>query len=241
VKKRALHIGTSGWHYKHWKGRFYPADIKESDQLDYFIQHFKTVEINNSFYRLPAAEVFTGWRKATPDDFIFAVKASRYITHMKKLKPDKESLTLFFSHATKLKEKLGPVLFQLPPSWKVNAPRLDEFLASLPEGYQYCFEFRNHTWYTDEVYDILKKYNSAFCIYELEHHTSPIIITADFVYLRLHGPGNKYQGSYSDDVLKQWAKKCNEWLKHKKQVYVYFDNDQEAYAVFNAKRLMELV
>lgn len=241
MKKGKLYIGTSGWHYKHWKKVFYPEDLPESGQLDYYVQHFRTVEINNSFYMLPAKKTFTAWRKATPEGFLFAVKASRFITHMKKLKADKASIRKFLSHAGGLEEKLGPVLFQLPPRWRLNRERLTAFLDRLPEGYRYTFEFRDNTWYTKEVYDLLKQHNCAFCIYELEHHLSPQEITADFVYVRLHGPGNKYQGSYPDDTLRSWAARCRKWLNTGRDVYIYFDNDQAGYAVLNAQRLMGIL
>jgi uncharacterized protein YecE (DUF72 family) len=241
MKKASLHIGTSGWHYKHWKGTYYPADIKDADQFSLYAQQFSTVEINNSFYKLPTPHTFTNWRKAAPKGFTFAVKASRYLTHMVKLKADKQSLRKFFTRATKLEEKLGPILFQLPPKWKVNVERLAHFLSALPAGHRYTFEFRNHTWYTEEVLAVLRQHNAAFCIYHLEHHLSPIWVTADFVYVRLHGPGNKYQGSYRLPALKKWAKLCRQWLNDHKDVYIYFDNDQEGYAAYNAQRLMEIM
>ena len=241
MKKPAIHIGTSGWHYKHWKGPFYPADIAEADQFNYYSRYFSTVEINNSFYMLPSTETFSGWRKAAPSHFLFAVKASRFITHMKKLNLDAQGVKKFFSHADKLNEKLGPILFQLPPKWNVNTERLENFLAVLPRGHQYAFEFRNQTWYNDDVYAILEKHNAAFCIYELEHQLSPLQVTADFVYVRLHGPGKKYQGTYTNAVLNTWASRCTKWRDEKKQVFVYFDNDQEGYAVRNALTLYQLV
>lgn len=232
-----LFIGTSGWHYKHWKERFYPKDLPLKDWFDYFATKFDTVEINNSFYRLPEKKVFVDWRKKSPAKFTFAVKASRFFTHMKKLKVDRVSLNRFMRRIDGLENKLGPILFQLPPKWKMNTERLDEFLSKLPKGYRYTFEFREHSWYHKDVYAVLKKYNAAFCIYELEHHLSPLIATADFVYVRLHGPGNKYQGDYTKSVLNKWARRCKEWIKERKTVYVYFDNDQEAYAAFNALSL----
>lgn len=242
MRKGKIYIGTSGWHYKHWKGTFYPGDIKDDEQFAFYSKEFGTVELNNSFYHLPPSATFTGWRKASPADFVFAVKASRYITHLKKLKADKASLKLFLSHASRLREKLGPVLFQLPPRWKINIERLKEFLALLPKKYIYTFEFRDTTWYAEETYDLLKKYNCAFCIYELAGHMSPVKTTADFVYVRLHGPTkNKYQGSYSTVQLKKWARYCRKWQQAGKDVYVYFDNDQAGYAAFNAQKLCELL
>jgi uncharacterized protein YecE (DUF72 family) len=241
MAKGKIYIGTSGWHYKHWKGTFYPADIKASMQFEEYKKHFSSVEINNSFYRLPTPETFAMWRKTTPRNFIFAVKGSRFITHMKKLNLDKEGIKKFFTSVKKLNEKLGVILFQLPPKWKVNAARLKNFIAVLPKKYRYAFEFREHSWYSAEIYAILKKGKCAFCIYELEHHLSPLKVTADFVYVRLHGPGNKYQGSYTTETLKEWARRCMEWQKNGRDVFVYFDNDQEGFAAFNALELKKLV
>jgi len=236
-KKGKIHIGTSGWHYKHWKGTFYPEGTKDIDQLGLYIKTFKTVEINSSFYHLPLAQTFINWREKVPADFIFSVKGSRYITHLKKLKVTKEELVQFLDNAMGLKEKMGPILFQLPPGWNMDIQRLDDFLQLLPEHYRYVFEFRNHTWYNEEVYDLLKKHNCSFCIYELGGHLSPKEITADFVYVRLHGPDNKYEGSYPAETLKMWAKQCLQWQEKGLDVFVYFDNDQYAYAAFNAMDL----
>ncbi|WP_114779565.1 DUF72 domain-containing protein [Botryobacter ruber] len=238
---RKIHIGTSGWHYKHWIGNFYPHGMKPKDFTGHYIKHFKTVEINNSFYKLPAAETFANWRASVPDDFVFAVKGSRFITHMKKLKDPQQSIARFFENVNALEEKLGPILFQLPPGWGVNEERLAAFLAALPPYYRYTFEFRHHSWYSPGVLDLLRRYNAAFCIYELEWHLSPMEVTADFVYVRLHGPDGKYAGSYSDDTLHWWAGNCINWKNEGKDVYLYFDNDQYGYAAFNAMRLQELV
>jgi uncharacterized protein YecE (DUF72 family) len=241
MRQGEIHIGTSGWVYKHWKGRFYPEELKPAGWFGYYAEHFSTVEINNSFYRLPDLKTFNAWRSAAPPDFVYAVKASRYMTHMKKLVVDRQSMDKFFRRARHLEEKLGPVLFQLPPSFGVNAERLGKFLAALPQGFRYTFEFRDHSWYTDEVYALLEKHHAAFCIYELEHHVSPLEVTADFIYIRLHGPGGKYQGDYSEEALRKWAAFCKKWCEKGKDVYVYFDNDQEAYAAFNALSLLELM
>jgi uncharacterized protein YecE (DUF72 family) len=238
--KHHLYIGTSGWQYPHWKGTFYPADLKQAEHFSYYLDFFDTVEINNTFYRLPEKTTFTKWRKAVPKGFVYTVKASRFITHMKKLKDPKSTVYEFMDRIKELKGTLGPVLFQLPPKWNLNKERLEEFLRVLPGGIRYVFEFRNTSWYDEEVYDLLQRYHCGFCIYELAGHVSPVKITADFVYLRLHGPGDKYQGSYTDTVLKKWAKTCKTWLKTK-DVYVYFDNDQAGYAAFNAIRLNELI
>ncbi len=239
-KKGKIHIGTSGWSYKHWKDTFYPSEVKAKDQMNYFLKFFQTVELNNSFYMLPKAETFDNWAKAVPENFIFSVKASRLITHNKKLNDAYEPLARFLQNVDHLKEHLGVILFQLPPSWKINLERLESFINILPKGYRYTFEFRNHTWYTEEVYELLRKHNIAFCIYHLEYHISPILTTADFVYVRLHGPEGKYAGSYSDKEMQEWEQRCKDWQNEGKDVYFYFDNDQNAYAVYNALTLMEM-
>lgn len=241
MRQGKVYIGTSGWVYKHWKGRFYPETLKAKDWSGYYMERFGTVEINNSFYRLPDIKTFNAWRDAAPEGFVYAVKASRFLTHMKKLIVDKNGIAKFFRRALHLEDKLGPVLFQLPPAFGVNAERLEQFLEALPEGLRYTFEFRDHSWYTDEIYALLEKYGAAFCIYELEHHRSPEEVTAGFIYIRLHGPGGKYQGNYSGARLRKWAAFCKKWRKKGKDVYVYFDNDQEAYAAFNALKLAEMV
>ncbi len=241
MKSKKIHIGTSGWHYKHWKPTFYPPTVSNARQFDHYAQFFDTVEINNSFYRLPPKEVFAAWREAAPPDFLFAVKAPRFFTHMKKLIPEPEGMARFLDYAGALREKSGPVLFQLPPRWKVNTERLGNFLSKLPPAFRYAMEFRNETWYTPAVYTLLRKYKVAFCIYELDGHLSPFEITADFVYVRLHGPGGKYQGSYSDEVLDDWAERIRKWVRTRKEVFIYFDNDQEAYAVHNARKLEALI
>lgn len=235
-----VHIGTSGWHYRHWKGVFYPEGLKDADQLAYYTRSFATVELNNPFYRVPLETTFEKWKATAPRDFLFSVKANRRITHYSKLGGIAEFTDGFIQRAARLGRKLGPILFQLPPFWTVHIQRLATFITTLPRGHRYVFEFRNHSWYIPEVYDILSRHNCAFCIYELAGHLSPIEITADFVYVRLHGPGEKYQGSYSDTALAGWAEHCHQWRKAGKDVFFYFDNDQHAYAVDNAKKLIEL-
>lgn len=236
-----IYIGTSGWSYKHWMGTFYPVGTKQKDRFSYYQKFFKTVELNSPFYHLPPRQTFEKWKADVPNNFVYAVKASRFITHMKKLNDAGDSLTRLLGNAAGLDEKLSIILFQLPPNWEVDIERFKLFLEKLPKGNRYTFEFRNPTWYNDEVYSLLKEYNCAFCIYELAGHLSPIKVTANYVYIRLHGPGDKYQGSYSNNVLHEWAARCKEWAKEGKDVYVYFDNDQEGYAAFNAITLQEMV
>jgi uncharacterized protein YecE (DUF72 family) len=237
-----IRIGTSGYHYKHWLGRYYPDGTKPNAMLAHYLRDFDTVELNNTFYQLPNESTFDAWRDNTPDDFLYAVKGSRFITHMIKLKDAQRGLTNFMPRAERLGSKLGPILWQLPPGWKVNVERLEEFLSILPPRHRYTFELRNETWMTDAVLEVLQKYNAAFCIYELAGYTSPIELTADWTYIRLHGPtAFKYQGSYSDAQLTEWAERIRGWNRKLKAVYVYFDNDDSAYAVYNAMTLRKLV
>ena len=237
-----IRIGTSGYHYKHWVGPFYPPKTPPSRMLKYYIRHFDTLELNNSFYRLPEIGAFAAWRDATPRNFVFSVKASRFLTHNKKLKDPEDALDNFLPRAEHLGRKLGPVLFQLPPRWKVNVARLEALLEILPREHRYAFEFRETSWMTNDVLHVLRRYNAAFCIYELAGYHSPCEITADFAYIRLHGPGqNKYQGSYNAARLRQWARRIEQWSATLKAIYVYFDNDQHGYAARNALALKEMV
>jgi uncharacterized protein YecE (DUF72 family) len=236
-----IHIGTSGWNYKHWCGPYYEKKLSASKMLACYYQDFDTVEINNSFYKLPSEETFARWREQTPRGFCFAVKASRFITHMKKLKDPENALENLIPRAEKLKEKLGPILFQLPPHWQVNRERLETFLQALPKKHLYAFEFREPSWHQEQTYELLRRHNAAFCIYELDRFQSPEMITADWTYIRLHGPGGKYQGSYSPAQLSAWAKKMRTWSGNLRAVYCYFDNDQAGYAVQNALDLKRLV
>src|SRR5262249_29890250 len=233
-----IRIGTSGYHYKHWVGTFYPPKTPPARMLDYYARHFDTLELNNSFYRLPDSGAFASWREATPRNFVFAVKASRFITHNKKLKDPENALHNLLPRAQRLGKKLGPVLFQLPPQWRVNLARLEALLEVLPGQHRYAFEFREPSWITPEVNRVLRRFNAAFCIYELAGYRSPLSITADFAYVRLHGPGaGKYQGSYSRSALRTWGQRVRSWAESLKAIYVYFDNDQAGYAAQNALAL----
>jgi uncharacterized protein YecE (DUF72 family) len=240
--KGSFRIGTSGWHYSHWKGPFYPEDIAAGDMLDFYVARFDTVEINNSFYQLPTKKTLEAWRDNVPDDFIFAVKASRYITHMKKLKDPAKSMKKFFKRIDSLGEKLGPILFQLPPRWKFNGERLKAFLDALPADFSYTMEFRDTTWFTKQAYDLLAEHNVAFCIYQLAGLLSPKQVTADLVYVRLHGPTKKkYEGRYSNRTLAGWAGAFSAWNRRGNDVFCYFDNDQAGYAPNDASRLLNML
>jgi uncharacterized protein YecE (DUF72 family) len=238
----AIHIGTSGWNYKHWLGPFYPKDLPQKKMLAYYADHFDTVEINNTFYQLPQFSTFTTWRETVPPHFTFAVKASRFITHMKKLKAPKTSTKKFFNRSERLEDKLGPILFQLPPGWQRNYDRLARFLERIPSEGRYAFEFRNPSWLQNEIYDLLRHHNIAFCIHDFGGKESPREITSDFAYVRMHGPGEvAYAGSYPPGALKKWARHIKSWRKDLKAIYVYFNNDFQGYAVKNALKLRELL
>ena len=242
MKTGAVRIGISGWRYKGWRGVFYPKELPQRRELEYAGSNFPSVEINGTFYSLQRPESFEAWAAATPDEFVFAVKGPRFITHMKKLRDCETPLANFFaSGVLRLGSKLGPILFQLPPRWNVNPERLDSFLSMLPKQRRYVFELRNATWHTDAIYGILRAHNAAFCIYELAGFHSPIELTADWTYVRLHGPGGKYQGSYSDKLLRAWADRIAAWSEQLRSIYVYFDNDQAGYAAFNALTLKKMV
>jgi len=236
-----IRVGTSGWHYKHWLGNFYPKKLPAARMLAYYFEHFDSVEINNSFYMLPKIETLGCWRDAAPKNFEFAIKASRFLTHNKKLKEPENALNNFLPRAEALGKKLGPILFQLPPKWRLNLERLAEFLEALPKYHRYTFEFREPRWLVDPVYELLRRHNTAFCIYELAGFNSPIQITADWAYVRLHGPGGKYQGSYNNKVLGAWVERIADWSQSLKSIYIYFDNDQAGFAAANALSLKRML
>lgn len=235
-----MHIGTSGWHYGHWKGLFYPEDLPDRGFLAFYAERFGTAEINNSFYRMPGEKTFLQWRGAVPEGFVFSVKASRYITHMKKLKDPAGPVANFMERAGLLGDRLGPVLFQLPPKWGFNAERLEAFLKALPRGYRYAVEFRDRSWWCPGALESLTRAGAAFCIFDLDRELSPKEVTADFVYIRLHGPDGPYRGSYGDRALSAWARDLSAWAAEGRDVYCYFDNDEAGYAPINAMRLMEM-
>lgn len=232
-----IRIGASGWHYKHWVGPFYPPKTAPARMFEHYLKYFDTVELNNTFYRLPGESALRNWREASPANFRFAVKGSRFITHMKKLKDPEASIARFFDRIDILGEKAGPVLFQLPPGWAADPERLDRFLAALPGHYRYAFEFRNETWNDEEILSILRHYGAAYCIYDLAGYQTPLITTSDLVYVRLHGPGGRYQGDYPERTLDEWARRIVGWSRESRDVWVYFDNDDSGYAPKNALEL----
>jgi len=227
-------IGTSGWHYEHWRDRFYPRELSKDKWLEFYAGHFATVELNNSFYRLPSESAFATWHDSSPANFTFAVKVSRFITHIKRLKDTGEAVEKFIARAKILKEKLGPLLYQLPPNMHRNDEVLQSFLSTLPQGMKHVVEFRHQSWLEEKVFEILHKYNIGFCVFDMPSVSCPLAVTADFAYIRFHGSSGLYFSCYSDEELASWAEKLANLAARLKTVYIYFNNDAEAFAVRNA-------
>jgi uncharacterized protein YecE (DUF72 family) len=235
-------IGCSGWEYKHWRGDFYPISIPRTQWFEHYAQIFDTVEINNTFYRLPEPGTFVAWAERAPRRFLYSVKASRFLTHMKKLKDPEEPLERLFSRMKALGAHLGPVLYQLPPGWKLDRGRLEHFLQVLPHGFRHVMEFRDPSWYSDEVMHMLERYDVALCLHDMRGSATGRERVGPFVYVRFHGASGTYNGSYSDSRLCDWAT----WLVAQRgagaAVYAYFNNDVGGHAPRNAltlRRLME--
>ncbi|HEY3297175.1 MAG TPA: DUF72 domain-containing protein [Armatimonadota bacterium] len=233
-------IGTSGWNYDHWKGIFYPEHLPSSEWLDFYAREFKTVEINYSFYRLPERENFETWHDETPTGFIFAVKASRYLTHRKKLKDPEEPLERVIGHARGLGDKLGPILYQLPPRWKANPERLRAFLELLPKDLRHVFEFRDPSWQCGQIFDLLREYSAGYCIMSAPDLPRIVQVTAPFAYIRMHSGGAETEGNYELPQLEWWAGQIRELLRTS-DVYLYFNNDYQGFALKNARTLIELL
>jgi uncharacterized protein YecE (DUF72 family) len=240
-RQAVIRVGTSGWSYAHWRRVFYPEDLPSGKWFQYYCRYFDTVEINNTFYNLPADPAIDKWRQEAPSGFVFAVKANRFITHMKKLKDVDDSVSVFLKRLKVLKSRLGPILFQLPPGLKLDTNRLRAFLAALPRRRRYAVEFRNSTWLDDEAIDILKKRQIAFCIHDLLDGPCPHHVTATFAYYRFHGHGAKYGGSYPKRVLRKNAEEMADILDSGKDVYAYFNNDAFGYALKDAVALRKMV
>jgi uncharacterized protein YecE (DUF72 family) len=234
-------VGTSGWSYDHWRVLFYPEKLAAKDRLRHYAEHFDTVEINSSFYRLPTDKAFQTWRHTVPREFTFAVKASRYLTHLKRLVEPREPLKTFMSRARLLGKKLGPVLFQLPPRFKVRPERLSVLLKLLSSKRRFAIEFRDPSWFSDETVAMLESKGVALCIYDMVGVDCPHWVTAPFVYLRLHGTTGQYGGSYPPRELDRWADRVRRWLDEGLDVYVYFNNDVGGYAVANARELKQRI
>lgn len=235
-------IGCSGFLYDHWRGNFYPENLPKTHWFEYYSRRFSTVELNVTFYRIPEKETFVKWYSLTPEGFLFSLKGSRFITHVKKLKDCSEPLDVFFSRALVLKEKLGVILWQLPPNFSVDMERLENFLEAL-KAYngRNTFEFRNKTWINKKVINLLKKNNVALCMADYPDFLNKLPITADFVYIRRHGKDGSYATCYSLDSLKEDAKTIKSYLKQKKDTFIYFNNDASGYAPKNAIELISLL
>jgi uncharacterized protein YecE (DUF72 family) len=235
-----IRIGCSGWQYRHWRGDFYPAELPAREWLDYYARHFDTVEINNTFYRLPDAQTFAAWRQRVPRTFVYAVKASRFLTHMKKLKDPEEPIARFFTRARRLAAALGPVLYQLPPHWPVNVDRLSTFLEALPASRRHAIEFREPSWYRDDVFALLERHRVALCLHDMHGSASGRVAIGPFVYVRFHGT-QKYSGRYDDATLDEWAGWLTQCARAGRPIYAYFNNDTGGHAPRDASRLRDRI
>jgi len=237
--KPDIKIGTSGWTYPHWKGPFYPEKHSKSRWLEYYTGHFDTVELNATFYRLPKTETFEKWRQRTPASFLWSLKASRYLTHVRRLKNPGEPLNRFYNAIKGLGTRLGPILFQLPPGLNFDPDLLQNFIDHLDTSRSHAIEVRHASWLNDIFFHNLETHNIAFCISDTAgRFPYSETVTADFVYIRLHGSKILYRSLYTEEELAIWAEKIKGW---KRKTFVYFDNDFECYAVHNARRLKELL
>jgi uncharacterized protein YecE (DUF72 family) len=238
----ALYIGTSGWTYDGWRGPFYPQDVPKKDWLAWYATRFGATEINGSFYRTPSLEAVRTWRDQTPDGFRFAWKASKFITHWKRLSEKSDnSIDLMVTRLKALGPKIGPVLFQLPPQFKANRERLAAFLKMLPKRYAYTFEFRDKSWYEPPILDLLREHDIALCLSDHRDAPAPWEVTASLVYVRGHGPRGDYRDRYPEATLRAWARDVRKWRRESREVYCFFDNDQKSAAPKDAARLAELL
>lgn len=235
-----FYCGACGWNYLHWKGPFYPEGLPQSKWLEHYAGQFDTVEINNSFYRLPEKATFEKWRDRTPDGFVFAVKASRYVTHLKRLTEPEEPLTRLLTHSEGLGDKRGPILYQLPPSLAMDLERLEYFLKLLPKDLRHVFEFRNDSWHNERLWSLLAEYGVAYCIMDSPGVPLHLVTTGGFSYVRMHSGGEKTHGNYTASRLRTWARRCEDLLT-RGDVYVYFNNDNNCCAVRNALDLRRAV
>jgi uncharacterized protein YecE (DUF72 family) len=234
-------VGTSGYVYRHWRaGVFYPPDLRAREELAWYGSRFRTVELNNPFYRLPSRETFARWSEQTPDDFLFAVKVSRFVSHVKRLREASDPLALLLERASPLGAKLGPLLVQLPPQFHLDLARLEEFLASLPEGNRWVLEVRHPSWQVPAVYAALGQRGVALCVPVGGRVQPDLVTTAPFTYLRMHA-GSAPGGGFGEEQLRPWAARIRALWRSGKEVFVYFNNDWEGHAVRDALRLRELL
>ena len=235
-------IGTSGWHYDSWRGPFFPKGLPLKSQLQFYASQFQTTELNGVFYRTPTPEAVKTWRELTGRDFVFAWKASKFITHWKRLSQNSvNSLELLEDRLSHLGTKVGPILFQLPPNFKADADRLRTFFKLLSDKRRYSFEFRDPSWYAPQILKLLADQNISLCLSDHHDAPAPWKRTADFVYVRGHGPGGRYKGHYPESTLKEWAKRIRSWKNRGIDVYIYFDNDQKSAAPADALKLRQML
>ena len=234
-------IGTSGWVYPHWRGAFYPQKLAQRRWFAHYAERFSTVEINNTFYQLPAEGVFRGWEERAPEGFVYALKANRYITHVRRLRDAAGPLSLFLGRARLLGEHLGPVLYQLPPRWKKDADRLAAFVSLLPEDVRHAFEFRDPSWYEDDIFAILDGAGCGLCVHDLASAPAPHRAGRAFAYCRFHGPGLPGPAPYGPLLLAQWAEWMARLVGEGREVYAYFNNDAGANAVRDALALRSML
>ncbi len=235
-----VHIGTSGWVYPHWRDVFYPRGLPQSRWFRHYAEHFDTVEINNTFYRLPAETVFDRWREESSPGFQFAVKASRYVTHLKRLAHAADSTALILDRSRRLGDRLGPILYQLPPRWPADPARLEEFAGLLPADLDHVFEFRDASWFRDEIRAILEAHHLSFCLFDRGGLATPLWTSGRVAYVRFHG-SSAPQGGYTPDELRAWADRVLDIVSSGLPVYAYFNNDAFGHAVHNALELRDLV
>ena len=236
-----VHVGCSGWVYRHWRGTFYPEGLPQKRWFGRYAEEFDTVEINASFYRLPLATTFAGWREKAPAGFRYAVKVNRFITHMKKLLDCEEAIDQFIALARPLGEKLGPLLYQLPPSLHKDLGRLDRFLARLPRDLEHVVEFRHRSWYDQEVLGLLDRHGAGFVTHDLVGLKTPRWASGQTAYVRFHGAAGKYRGRYSDDQMQDWADWLRDQLRQGRSAWAYFNNDIGGDAILDARNLKRML
>lgn len=234
-----IRVGTSGFSYQHWSGVFYPTDIPQRQWLEFYSEHFNCVEINSSFYHLPSEATVVSWRERTPEKFLFVLKGSRYVSHLKRLRDCEEAVNIFYERARFLKEKLGPVLWQLPPRFDVDTDLLASFLNLLPQEPTPVLEFRDPRWFVQEVYSLLEEKKAVLCVHDMPKSRCPQIVIGPLLYLRFHGLGGSYGGNYPDEILRENAG----WAKHTRarDIYAFFNNDIGGHAVHNALTLRDFL
>ena len=237
-----LHVGTSGWSYPHWRGVLYPEGLPTSRWFERYAREFRTVEINATFYRLPPEATFDQWREQAPHGFVYAVKANRFLTHVKKLRDAEAPLRRFLEAALHLGPALGPILFQLPPAWRPDLDRLRAFVALLPKGPRFVFEFRNPDWMTPALREMLERRGLGCCLHDMKDFTGPRWSTGPLTYLRLHGQSREApMGSYPARSLRPWAERLAAEAAEGREVWAYFNNDRGGHAVRNARTLGNLL